>query len=134
MEAYALLDSMKSGSVSIQEISRLMKDLEMSPTEQEIHDILQQEFQQENLNFQHFSELMQDLRQGQEDAILSHIFGLFDTDLDGLVSINDLKRVLQKFTSLVDEEEDILEMFLSADQDCDGFINFKEFSSLISEK
>lgn len=57
---------------------------------------------------------------------VSKVFDMLDTDKDGLISGEDLKRGISMFGSSV-SETDIDEMLASADVDGDGMINYEEF-------
>ncbi|KAI8887475.1 EF-hand, partial [Backusella circina FSU 941] len=65
------------------------------------------------------------------EAGVTKVFEMLDTDGDGLISGDDLKRGVSLFGNSV-TEADIKEMLASADVDGDGMINYEEFLKVMT--
>ncbi|KAI9259906.1 hypothetical protein BY458DRAFT_440370 [Sporodiniella umbellata] len=65
-----------------------------------------------------------------EDSI-SKVFKMLDTDNDGQINGDDLKRGVSLFGNNLSEEE-VKEMLSSADIDGDGLINYEEFVKIMA--
>ena len=69
----------------------------------------------------------------EEVSEYKEAFSQFDTDGDGIISVNDLDALLRKLSQTVGELE-LQDMINEVDQDCSGLISFPQFLTLMARK
>ncbi|KAI8020689.1 putative calcium-binding protein CML25 [Camellia lanceoleosa] len=67
----------------------------------------------------------------EEDDDLMDAFAMFDCDKNGLISVEELQRVLRSLVCDSCSIEECREMIKGVDRDGDGFVDFDEFRSMM---
>ncbi|KAI8384667.1 uncharacterized protein BYT42DRAFT_563254 [Radiomyces spectabilis] len=83
------------------------------------------------LDFEEFLHVMEKQREHHAEGGFQKVFNEMDSDNDGLISGEDLKRCIVAFGESVTPDE-IKEMMLAADVDGDGLINYEEFLKILT--
>ena len=132
-EAFDMFDKDKSGTISVPEISKIMKNFGYPLSKKEIESMIAtiNTSGTGNLTFEEFVTLMEKqtslVDETDEDAVL-RAFKSFDKDHDGKITNFEFRYILSelglddKFTS---EEVDYL--FKECDLDNDGILNYQDF-------
>ena len=130
-EAFDMFDKDHSGSISVDEISKIMKNFGNPMSKDEIREMIKDidTSGDGELDFEEFVTLMQKqetvIDDDEEDAVL-RAFKSFDKDGSGYISNAEFRYILtqlgEKFT---DSEVDIL--FKECDLDGDGKLDYEEF-------
>ncbi|KAI9031560.1 hypothetical protein CLU79DRAFT_261611 [Phycomyces nitens] len=82
-------------------------------------------------NMLDFNEFLAVMDKGDYEESVLKVFGILDTDQDGLINSEDLQQGLVLFgESATDEEIDM--MIKAADVDGDGLLNFEEFLKILT--
>lgn len=130
-EAFRLFDKDNSGTISVHEIGRIMKNMGNEMTEDELKDMigdLDTDGSGE-INFDEFVTLMRRTEVheelSEEEAVI-RAFKTFDKDNNGWLSCEEFKHILMNLGNKFTEEE-TLEIFNEADLDHDGRIDYVEF-------
>nr|XP_039267497.1 calmodulin-like [Styela clava]XP_039267498.1 calmodulin-like [Styela clava] len=130
-------DPKKSGTILLEDVSKILKDFECCISEKEMHQILEVNMgtANENNNFVNFEEFITIASLARticvtEDEILE-IFQMFDKDKDGFISAAELNNLMLQLEENVSEEE-VEEMIHLADQDGDGRVSYEEFVRLLT--
>ena len=63
---------------------------------------------------------------------LRHAFSYFDKDKDGLITVKELRNILQDTEAISDQE--LEEIIQEADSNSDGTVDFEEFLSMMKNK
>lgn len=132
-EIFSMYDEDGGGSISTEELGKVMRNLGQNPTEEELKDIIAEIDIDGNgeVDFDEFLLLMG--KNARETDIMDdyyETFQLFDRDNDNLISAADLKAVMATKDPLLDEEAE--EMIREADRDEDGRINYDEFVDMMT--
>ncbi|KAG0186764.1 hypothetical protein DFQ28_007318 [Apophysomyces sp. BC1034] len=83
------------------------------------------------LDFDAFLAIMERQHQRNAEEGILYVFEMLDTDKDGLISGNDLQRLIVDSGESVTQDE-LKEMVLAADVDGDGLINYEEFVKILT--
>jgi len=67
------------------------------------------------------------------DEDLLFAFRTFDVDGDGMISSEELRKVMDDLGAKLTEKE-LIDIYDFADEDKDGYLNFKEFCNLIIKR
>ncbi|KAL5863656.1 hypothetical protein ACOSQ3_001170 [Xanthoceras sorbifolium] len=70
---------------------------------------------------------------GQDDHHLMDAFLIFDSDKNGLISANELRRVLISLGCSKCSLRECKRMIKGVDKDGDGFVDFQEFRSMMTQ-
>ena len=132
-EAFDMFDKDHSGSISVQEISKIMKNYGNPMTKEEIQHMIK-DIDTDNdgeLTFEEFVTLMQkqvsEIDETDEDAVL-RAFKSFDKDHDGKITNYEFRYILtmlgfdEKFT-----EDEVDTLFKECDLDNDGILVYQDF-------
>jgi len=137
-EAFCAFDKDKSGFICSKEFGSILRALGRNPTHAEVNSMMAQVDVDHNgkLDLTEFIVMMHNhnLENNMEEENIEEMkmaFRAFDTDGDGKVSKDEVKMCLMNFgQDLCDR--DIGEMVKRHDADNDGFLEFKEFVTLLS--
>jgi Ca2+-binding EF-hand superfamily protein len=131
-EAFKVFDTDSSGSISTEELGKVMRSLGQSPNEIELRDMIKEVDVDLSgtIDFQEFKALMVS-QQGDRTSRLKLAFSVFDEDNSGQITAQELRSVMSQF-GLTDKELD--EMLQEVDNDGDASIDFNEFCKLVPEE
>ncbi|XP_076394099.1 uncharacterized protein LOC100880933 isoform X2 [Megachile rotundata] len=141
-EAFRLFDKDGDGSITKEELGRVMRSLGQFARAEELHTMLQEiDIDGDgNVSFEEFVEIVSNIGasetaptdQDQEEQELRDAFRVFDKHNRGYITASDLRAVLQCLGEDLSEEE-IEDMIKEVDVDGDGRIDFYEFVHALGE-
>lgn len=137
-EAFDLFDRNGDGVISIQELKTLLESLGQSPTDVEVQHIMQRldKDQSGDVQFEAFYELMMEKHEQYEKMTLKdelmEIFREFDRNDDGLISISELRQVMNSVGEPLSDEE-LAAMIQVADTTQSGTVNFEQFKAIVGD-
>ena len=139
-EAFEIFDKDQDGAITIDELADLLRALGYPPSEQEINNMKTEcdIDQNGNIDFREFITLIaRRVRDSDLEEEMIEVFKIFNKKGDGLISREELKRIMdvigEKTVGEKPTDEEIDKMMLDADLDQDGCINYDEFCRVISE-
>ena len=128
---FAMYDVDGGGTISVTEITKMMKSLGQNPTEEEVKKMVEEadEDQSGEIDFKEFCSLLaKQLNQGEVDEEMIEVFKSFDTDHDDRIDAEDLYRIFIEFGHDASEEDCEL-LIKMHDADGDGYLDFTEFTA-----
>ncbi|KAF5287613.1 hypothetical protein FQA39_LY15816 [Lamprigera yunnana] len=143
-EAFRLFDKDGDGSITKEELGRVMRSLGQFARTEELQQMLQEVDVDGdgNVSFEEFVEIAWTASAGadrdpvisieQEEKELRDAFRVFDKHNRGYITASDLRAVLQCLGEDLSEEE-IEDMIKEVDVDGDGRIDFYEFVNALGE-
>ncbi|XP_033214696.1 calmodulin-like isoform X2 [Belonocnema kinseyi] len=142
-EAFRLFDKDGDGSITKEELGRVMRSLGQFARAEELRTMLQEiDIDGDgNVSFEEFVEIVSNIGgesaaaptdQDQEEQELRDAFRVFDKHNRGYITASDLRAVLQCLGEDLSEEE-IEDMIKEVDVDGDGRIDFYEFAHALGE-
>ncbi|CCK71480.1 uncharacterized protein KNAG_0H00640 [Huiozyma naganishii CBS 8797] len=134
-DAFDLFDKDKSGSISASELTTVMKSLGLTPSEDEVRDLMNEIDQDGNneIDFDEFLSLMARQANAMDsEQELIEAFKVFDKNGDGHISKSELKQVLNSIGEQLTEEE--LDTMFKEVSDGSGEISIEQFASLLSKQ
>jgi len=130
-EVFMLFDKDQDGVLSFTELGTAMRALGQRPSEQILLKMVRSVSEDKLYDTIEFNEFLQMMSKQEEDDInmdaLVEAFKIFDKDKDGLLTTDELRKIMKGRLS----KKDLEEMVKEADGDNDGFINCKEFCSIL---
>lgn len=132
-EIFNFFDKNKSGAIATKELGDLYRALGLTPTDVEINDIIA-ESDLDNSGTIEFSEFVKIFEKYQikpltEDQLI-RAFKLFDNDKNGLLSTEELIKIMEiAGERLSNEDADMI--MKEFDLDRNGTINYNEFARMI---
>ncbi|XBW38193.1 hypothetical protein QEN19_003785 [Hanseniaspora menglaensis] len=133
-EAFTLFDKDNNGTISKQELSTVMRSLGLSPSEQEVTDLMNEIDLNGNnsIEFSEFLTLMsRQLKQDDSEMELLEAFKVFDKNGDGYISSAELKHVLTSIGEKLSDAE--VDEMLKEVADGQGQINIEQFAQILSK-
>ena len=133
-ETFDLFDKDHSGSISASELKTVMKSLGLSPTDDEVQDLVREiDIDGNNMiEFNEFLTLMsKQITSHDTEQELVEAFKVFDTNGDGVISVSELKAVLKYIGEDLSEEE--LNQMIQEVSKGTGVINIEQFAALLSK-
>ncbi|XP_039299229.1 neo-calmodulin [Nilaparvata lugens] len=139
-EAFRLFDKDGDGSITQEELGRVMRSLGQFAREEELQQMLQEiDIDGDGyFSFEEFVEIVSNMgatterTADQEEKELRDAFRIFDKHNRGYITASDLRAVLQCLGEDLSEEE-IEDMIKEVDVDGDGRIDFYEFVHALGE-
>lgn len=142
-EAFRLFDKDGDGTITKEELGRVMRSLGQYARVEELQDMLQEVDSDGdgNVSFEEFVSILSKSMVGtgncsssaeQEERELRDAFRVFDKHNRGYICASDLRAVLQCLGEDLSEEE-IEDMIKEVDSDGDGRIDFLEFVHALGE-
>lgn len=142
-EAFRLFDKDGDGTITKEELGRVMRSLGQFARVEELQDMLQEVDSDGdgNVSFEEFVSILSKSTSGggggsssaeQEERELRDAFRVFDKHNRGYICASDLRAVLQCLGEDLSEEE-IEDMIKEVDSDGDGRIDFLEFVRALGE-
>lgn len=138
-ELFDLFDEDGSGSISLDELPTLLRNLDLSPSQKQCAELLKRydSNKDKTLSFKEFVKLVEaeapNLPNTITDAELEKIFNTFDKGSKGYITLKDLKKMLTSRGEALSQTE-VKEMFSTYDADEDGQLSFEEFKNLMTTK
>jgi Ca2+-binding EF-hand superfamily protein len=137
-EAFALFDTEKTGKVSVGELRSILTEL---VHEQSRHNNksftavlkrLDDKPDDSTLQFDEFFQLLTTTESNQQDD-LQRVFGLFDADGKGCITVDDLRRVAAELGEDSMEDSELQEMIDRA-SDKTGQVTIEQFMDMLNKK
>ena len=116
-------------SISVKELSTIMRSLGQNPTEEEVAKMMEDADDDHSgeIDFFEFCNLMaKRIKETEQDKELIEVFNLFDKNEDKSIDWRDLREVFVELGHEISEEDCRLLVKLH-DTDGDGKLNFQEF-------
>ncbi|XP_064622651.1 uncharacterized protein LOC135484884 [Lineus longissimus] len=132
-EAFFLFDKDADGMISTSELGTIMRALGMSPSQQEVGEMINEIDTDGNgtIDFAEFLTVMaRQMVDPQNQEVLREAFKVFDKDQNGFISVAELRHVMTNLGEKLTVEE-VEEMVREADIDGDGTIDYEEFVRMV---
>ena len=126
----------ENGYINKNDLVTIFKSINIDASDEEIKEIIKQLDLEEKkeINYDEFLSIInQREKDVDEQEEVLKAFKVFDKDGNGLININELKDIMLSIGNNWDENE-INEMFVDADYDNDGYINYEEFVRTMMSK
>ncbi|XP_063715392.1 neo-calmodulin-like [Symsagittifera roscoffensis] len=127
---FRIFDKDGDGTISTAELGTVMRNLGQTPTEEELHDMINEVDKDGNgeIDFEEFLEMMAGKMHAPTiDDEIQEAFKIFDRQSKGYITKNDIRNVMCRMPDIMKESE--LEMFLHVvDTDRKGKITFEAFA------
>merc|ERR1719397_1132770 len=133
-EAFTLFDKDKDGLITLLELEESMRSLGLKPNLKELNEMINEIDVDGNgtVDFPEFLTVMaRKMEEEEGEDELKASFNLFDEVGDGYISKDELGRSMENLGQRM-APETLIKMFREADSDGDGFINFEEFSAIMT--
>lgn len=137
-EVFKLFDKDGNGSISVDELEAIMKQLGQSPSADELQIMLNSVDANANgvIDFDEFCCLMRDYLYGEQpshEQEMMETFKVFDRDGNGFITTEELKMAMINLGERLTDEELRL-MIEAADTDRNGMIDYQEFLAMMRTK
>ena len=136
-EAFNIFDFESNGSIETNNLVLLMNSLKQYPSKEEIEQILK-EIDINNdgkIYFNQFLKIMAKRLKNilyDEDKYLKSVFDLLDRNKNGLISIDEIRRIVSHSSDSENISEKEIELIMKeADTDGDGLISFEELKMIM---
>merc|ERR1711962_1339479 len=133
-DAFAIFDTSRTGCITSQDLTAVMRNLGQNPSEKEIADMVNEIAADGNatIEFDEFLGMMEEkMRSVIPDETLKEAFQVFDKDGNGFISLEELRHVMSCLGVVLSKTE-VQKMMDEADLDKDGMLNFKEFAAMMN--
>jgi len=135
-EVFMLFDKDEDGVITFPEVIMVMKSLGQRPSDEELLEMVREVSEDKMYDTIEFNEYLQMMskqqKKGLTQDILKDAFRIFDKDDDGLISVEELRKIMKNMgDKMTDQELD--EMLDAADTKHDGMVNYTEFVMLLSK-
>ena len=133
-EAFQIFDYDGDGCITIKELGIVLRSLGQNISETELIEMVTELDENGDgvIEFKEFLILMtRKMNKAPSEHEFLEAFKDFDKDGNGLISSHEFRIVMTRLGHNLSEEQ-IEEMIREADEDNDGFINYEEFSKMIS--
>jgi calmodulin len=135
-EAFSVFDKDGDGTITLDELSIVMKSLGRNATREELKAMIAEvdDDGSGEIEFDEFLRLMTSkINDGDTVEEMREAFLVFDRDRSGSVTASELKHVMNNFGETVTDEE-VEAMIQQADADGDGELSFEDFYQFIKSK
>ncbi|KAL5204698.1 hypothetical protein ABZP36_009569 [Zizania latifolia] len=133
-DAFSLFDKNNNGYISREELGTVLTRLGMSPSQQDLQDMIVAVDEDGNgtIEFHEFLAIMKKNLSNNDDdeEELKKAFRVFDKDDNGFISHNELRMVMASLGEEMTEDE-IDEMMRTADTNNDGQVDYEEFKRVM---
>ena len=136
-EAFNIFDIESNGSIETNNLVLLMNALKQYPSKEEIEQILKEVDLNNDgkIYFNQFLKIMAKRLKNilyDEDKYLKSIFDLLDRNKNGLISIDEIRRIVSHSNDNENISEKEIELIMKeADTDGDGLISFEELKMIM---
>lgn len=130
-QAFDVFDYDHAGVISSKKMGEVMRSLGQNPTEAEIYDLVDEIDIDGNgeIDFLEFLQMMATKYPAtNSDEDLIEAFKIFDSNDNGVITSNELRRIMQNLGERLTDEE-IEDIMREVDTDRDGVISFEEFKN-----
>ncbi|KAI8872222.1 EF-hand [Ramicandelaber brevisporus] len=131
-EAFTLFDKDSDGKITVQELGTVMRSLGLTPSEQELNDMIAEIDTDNNgaVDFTEFLTMMaRKMKESDSEADLREAFKVFDKDNSGSISAAELKRIVTTLGEALSDSE-VNELIAAADPTGTGSIQYEQFLDL----
>ena len=135
-EAFNVFDSEQCGALDARELKAACTALNIKISKDEIRSIYQELGKdiKEKINYDEFFEIVSTRMPDRHTReYIQTIFGYFDLDNNGKVSIRNLKKIAQEIGETLSDDE-LKEIMEEADRDGDGYIGFEDFFRIMKKR
>ncbi|GBG62002.1 hypothetical protein CBR_g28479 [Chara braunii] len=134
-EAFALFDTDRSGTITVEELGNLLQSLGQDLSEEELLDVVK-EVDSNQTGSVEFREFVRVVEGGGKRGAALHkeladAFEVYDKSGDGHITHDELQEVLKKAGQNLSEKQ-VGAALKAADVDEDGKVSYKEFLKLLS--
>ena len=136
MDAFNMFDTNHDGTITPQKLGELMRKLGQNPSEADLIEMIEAVGKKgsRKIGFEEFVEMMEKKNnECDTEEELINTFRVFDTESNGLISVQNLANIIRTLGETLTEKE-IDEIITEADVDGDGFINYEEFVRMMTAK
>ena len=136
MDAFNMFDTNHDGTITPQKLGELMRKLGQNPSEADLIEMIEAVGKKgsRKIGFEEFVEMMESKNnECDTEEELINTFRVFDTESNGLISVQNLANIIRTLGETLTEKE-IDEIITEADVDGDGFINYEEFVRMMTAK
>ncbi|EDV97313.1 GH16787 [Drosophila grimshawi] len=133
-DAFDLLDRDKEGTVQARDLGAFLRKINKTHNESELQALINQVDTDGNgiIDFQEFAGMiLYILNNNQVEDDIREAFRVYDRDNTGYIGVDQLRDVLIAF-NMKPSNEELEELIREADDDEDGFLNYEEFSRMMS--
>ena len=133
---FDMFDADGDRTISVSELSTVMRTLGQNPTDEEIYTMIEQADKDGSMSidFEEFCLLMaKRMKESEPDEELIEVFKLFDKNGDGIIDYRDLKEIFVELGADVNLDDCQLLIELH-DRDGDNQLDFEEFVSFLMAK
>lgn len=133
-KVFDIFDRNKDGSIGTKELRFVIKSFGITPTEDELQDIINEADTNGNgiIDFEEFVNVAtRTIKDAEAEDELRQAFRVFDEDENGVISAADLHHAMTHLGDKMSEEE-VDEMIREADINNDKQINYEEFITMIT--
>ena len=129
MESFRIIDKDGDGTISVKELSTMLHQLGLQPTEDEVQKMFNDVDTDGNgtIDFDEFLAMMEKTKQGgvnDKEEQLRETFNQIDKDSSGFITADELHDWLTALGENLTQDE-IQEMICEADRDGDGKVNYE---------
>ena len=131
--AFDLFDKNKDGILSTAELGSVLKNIGLSPTEEELNDIINEVDMDGNgtIDYDEFLKLLSRSKSEQDDLLTT--FNLFDFGKKGYIEVKDIMQLYEGFGVMMKLKE-AKDIIAQLDLDKDGKVNFEDFKATYQDK
>lgn len=115
--------------LKVSELGDVLRYLGHSPDEVEIQDLLE-ELQIPRTSCLDFDQFLRFVARKFNDLQIRHVFRVFDQDGDGVISLQELRAMVERLGEKLTDFE-LMAMMREADVDGDDLLNFDDFSKIM---
>ncbi|CAL9114477.1 probable calcium-binding protein CML18 [Musa acuminata AAA Group] len=133
-KVFARFDADGDGRISASELAAVLRALGSDPSPDEIRDMIAEMDADRDgfVDLQEFAAFHRcGVGRGGAEAELKDAFRMYDLDSDGLISVDELLRVMRSLGEKC-TLEDCARMIRSVDSDGDGSVSFEEFKTMMT--
>ncbi|CAI4223530.1 unnamed protein product [Auanema sp. JU1783] len=133
-QVFNMFDTDRSGAIALDELETAIRNLGLDQTRDELDKIIDEVDQRGNhqIDFDEFCIVMRRLymKKRSWNEVVKECFTVFDRAESGSISKRDFQYILREFGDITDSQI-IEEIFLEADVDGNGVIDYDEFAYMV---
>lgn len=133
-QVFNMFDTDRSGAIALDELETAIRNLGLEQTRDELDKIIDEVDQRGNhqIDFDEFCVVMRRLymKKRSWNEVVKECFSVFDRSESSVISKKDFQYILRELGDITDNQI-IDEIFLEADVDGNGLIDYDEFSYMV---